>query len=106
MDIKEEVPQVTPERNETADTLTETGNRTDNKGLKAAGERLKERAAKRKRLILRDIELKRIRRVRRKTIPKYTYCKNCGTELKGMYCHRCGQYALDVEQPFWKYIKQ
>ena len=108
MDIKEEeeVPQVTPERNETADTLTETGNSTENKGLKAAGERLKERAAKRKRLILRDIELKRIRRVRRKTIPKYTYCKNCGTELKGMYCHRCGQYALDVEQPFWKYIKQ
>lgn len=44
MDIKEEeVPQVTPERNETADTLTETGNRTYNKGLKAAGERLKER---------------------------------------------------------------
>ena len=23
-----------------------------------------------------------------------------------MYCHRCGQYALDVEQPFWKYITQ
>ena len=23
-----------------------------------------------------------------------------------MYCHRCGQYALDIEQPFWKYIKQ
>ena len=23
-----------------------------------------------------------------------------------MYCYRCGQYALDVEQPFWKYIRQ
>ena len=23
-----------------------------------------------------------------------------------MYCHRCGQYALDPEQPFWKYFKQ
>jgi hypothetical protein len=44
MDIKEEeVPQVTPERNETADTLTETGNRTDNKKLQAVAERLKER---------------------------------------------------------------
>ena len=44
MDIKEEeVPQVTPERNETADTLTETGNRTENKKLQAIAERLKER---------------------------------------------------------------
>lgn len=23
-----------------------------------------------------------------------------------MYCYRCGQYALDAEQPFWKYIRQ
>ena len=23
-----------------------------------------------------------------------------------MYCYRCGQYALDTEQPFWKYIRQ
>ena len=44
MDIKEEeVPQVTPGRNETADTLAETGNRTDNKKLQAVAERLKER---------------------------------------------------------------
>lgn len=23
-----------------------------------------------------------------------------------MYCHRCGQYALDPQQPFWKYVVQ
>ena len=23
-----------------------------------------------------------------------------------MHCYRCGQYALDTEQPFWKYIRQ
>ena len=23
-----------------------------------------------------------------------------------MYCYQCGQYALDIEQPFWKYILQ
>jgi hypothetical protein len=24
----------------------------------------------------------------------YTHCLNCGTELKGMYCHSCGQEAV------------
>ena len=60
----------------------------------------------RKHRIYRHWEYKRLKRIRRKTVPAYTYCKNCGTELKGMYCHRCGQYALDIEQPFWKYFKQ
>lgn len=46
------------------------------------------------------------RRLRKHTVPAYTHCKNCGERLQGMYCHRCGQYALDIEQPFWKYIKQ
>lgn len=23
-----------------------------------------------------------------------------------MYCSQCGQYALDIEQPFWKYLQQ
>lgn len=55
---------------------------------------------------MRELELKRLKRLRKKTRPAYTYCKNCGTELKGMYCHKCGQYALDVEQPFWKYLRQ
>lgn len=25
--------------------------------------------------------------------PPYPNCMNCGTELTGMYCHKCGQYA-------------
>ncbi len=54
----------------------------------------------------RELEYKRLMRIRRKYVPPYTHCKNCGTELKGMYCHKCGQYALDARQPFWKYILQ
>lgn len=55
----------------------------------------------------RYMRLKNRRRQRdRKTIPLYEYCKNCGSELHGMYCHRCGQYALDVNQTFGQYIKQ
>ena len=60
----------------------------------------------RSRRVHRKIELIRLKRIRKKKIPKYSYCKNCGTPLEGMYCYRCGQYALDVEQPFWKYIRQ
>ena len=26
-------------------------------------------------------------------MPPYTHCLNCGTELAGMYCHKCGQDA-------------
>lgn len=48
----------------------------------------------------------RLRRIRRHTRPGYTHCMNCGTRLKGMYCHQCGQYALDTHQPIWKYIRQ
>ena len=54
----------------------------------------------------RGLEYKRLKRIRSKYVPPYTHCKNCGTELKGMYCHNCGQYALDSRQPFWKYILQ
>ncbi len=54
----------------------------------------------------RKIELLRLKRIRQKKTPKYSCCKNCGTPLEGMYCYRCGQYALDVEQPFWKYVRQ
>ena len=56
--------------------------------------------------VRRKIELMRLKRIRKKNTPQYTYCKNCGTRLEGMYCYRCGQYALDTEQPFWKYIRQ
>ena len=67
---------------------------------------LRNRLNERKQRIRRRIELIRLRRIRHKTTPRYTYCKNCGTRLEGMYCYRCGQYALDIEQPFWKYILQ
>ena len=60
----------------------------------------------RRRRIRRNLEAARLRYARRHTRPQYERCMNCGTPLKGMYCHRCGQYALDIHQPFWKYIRQ
>lgn len=60
----------------------------------------------RRRELLRRIEYRRLKRIRKLTVPAYSHCKNCGEKLQGMYCSRCGQYALDTEQPFWKYIKQ
>lgn len=60
----------------------------------------------RRRRIRRNIEAIRLKRIRRHTQPGYTHCMNCGTKLKGMYCHQCGQYALDIYQPIWKYILQ
>ena len=57
-------------------------------------------------LVQRNIEYARLKRIRKQTTPQYSYCKNCGTKLMGMYCYRCGQYALDTEQPFWKYVRQ
>ena len=109
MNIEEGNPQGISEESNVPDIGAETAGtdpgaaereEAQEAGKKAAMKRLKERAGRRKRLILRQIELKRLKRVRRKTVPSYTHCKNCGAELKGMYCHRCGQYALDVEQPF------
>ena len=61
---------------------------------------------KRYRRIIRNIEAARLKRIRRHTKPGYKCCMNCGTPLKGMYCHQCGQYALDIYQPIWKYIRQ
>lgn len=29
-------------------------------------------------------------------MPPYSHCLNCGTELKGMFCHKCGQDASSV----------
>lgn len=68
--------------------------------------RLRRDASRRRRELNRRLEYERVRRIRRKSRPAYTHCKNCGERLAGMYCHRCGQYALDIEQPFWKYVKQ
>lgn len=68
--------------------------------------RLRRDARRRRQELYRRLEYERVRRIRRKSVPAYTHCKNCGERLAGMYCHRCGQYALDIEQPFWKYVKQ
>lgn len=67
---------------------------------------LRERLEARRQALLRRIEYRRLKRIRKRTVPAYTHCKNCGERLQGMYCSRCGQYALDIEQPFWKYIRQ
>lgn len=69
-------------------------------------ERMGTRVRLRKKAVLESLERRRMARIRKKTYPQYPCCKNCGEKLEGMYCHRCGQYALDVEQPFWKYLKQ
>lgn len=40
--------------------------------------------------------------------PPYSHCKNCGTELRGVYCHKCGQHAstpLNFAQLVEEYIK-
>lgn len=68
--------------------------------------KLIETLQQRRQRIRRNIEAMRLRRIRRHTRPGYTHCMNCGTRLKGMYCHQCGQYALDIHQPMWKYIRQ
>lgn len=68
--------------------------------------KLIETLQQRRQRIRRNIEAVRLRRIRRHTRPGYTHCMNCGTPLKGMYCHQCGQYALDTHQPIWKYIRQ
>lgn len=33
--------------------------------------------------------------------PIRSHCQNCGAELKGPYCHACGQHNFDVHQSFW-----
>lgn len=60
----------------------------------------------RKLRLIRFIEYKRLKRIRNHKSPQYTFCKNCGEKLLGMYCHKCGQYALDVDQTFFMYIRQ
>lgn len=60
----------------------------------------------RKQRLFRFIEYKRLKRIRSHRAPRYSHCKNCGEKLLGMYCHKCGQYALNVDQTFFMYIKQ
>jgi hypothetical protein len=37
--------------------------------------------------------------------PTYKHCMNCGEELVGMYCHRCGQYASPPVIKLSEFIK-
>ena len=36
--------------------------------------------------------------------PPYEKCLNCGAELKGKYCHACGQEAIGKVPSIWKFI--
>ena len=38
-------------------------------------------------------------------MPTYKHCLNCGTELVGMYCHKCGQYASPPTINMSEFIK-
>ena len=37
--------------------------------------------------------------------PPYTHCLNCGAELSGMYCHKCGQEATLPIPKIWGFVK-
>jgi hypothetical protein len=32
--------------------------------------------------------------------PVHTHCENCGTELRGPFCHHCGQHDIDFHRSF------
>lgn len=66
------------------------------------GKRASIAVADRRELYRRHREYRRLKRVRRNTVPPYRNCRNCGEELHGMYCSACGQYALEVKQNFGK----
>lgn len=50
-------------------------------------------------------EIKRLKRVRIDSTAPFTYCTNCGEELRGMYCHRCGQFAAEATETLPRFIK-
>jgi hypothetical protein len=33
--------------------------------------------------------------------PFHTHCENCGTQLAGPYCHKCGQHDFEFHRSFW-----
>lgn len=53
-----------------------------------------------------QLERKRIERQTKNDQIPYPLCKNCGTELQGVYCHKCGQYARDFKQSFGSYVME
>jgi hypothetical protein len=40
----------------------------------------------------------------KKEVPPYKQCLNCGTDLQGVYCHKCGQQATNPTPKVWKFI--
>lgn len=38
-------------------------------------------------------------------MPPYSHCLNCGTELTGMYCHKCGQQASPPMPKAFQFVK-
>ncbi len=56
-------------------------------------------------VLSRALNLRRLKRIRQDQVPPYTHCQNCGETLNGMYCHCCGQYAIDINESFFKFIK-
>jgi len=52
----------------------------------------------------RTLNLRRLKRIKKEEVPPYTHCQNCGETLNGMYCHCCGQYAIDTNESFFKFI--
>ena len=40
----------------------------------------------------------------KKEVPPYKQCLNCGTDLQGVYCHKCGQQATNPTPKVWEFI--
>ena len=39
-----------------------------------------------------------------KEVAPYKHCLNCGTDLHGIYCHKCGQQASNPTSKVWEFI--
>ena len=37
-------------------------------------------------------------------VAPYKQCLNCGTDLQGVYCHKCGQQASNPTPKVWEFI--
>jgi len=37
--------------------------------------------------------------------PDIHLCRNCGAELKGNFCHACGQKDSDYRRPYWTFVE-
>src|SRR4051812_28962620 len=48
--------------------------------------------------------LRRRRRKERKGERVLTHCENCGAELVGEWCARCGQHAVDYRRSLWRVL--